>query len=76
MSNIKERIIGAVTIMDEQDAIKVWNIIMTTFRKKEWDNIPEELPDDIDLAMLAEIKAEPDCQEFFSSEEAMKLLDL
>ena len=76
MSNVKERIIGAVTVMNEQDAIKVWNIIMTTFSKKEWDNIPEELPDDIDLAMLAEMKADPDCHEFVSSEEAMKLLDL
>jgi len=76
MSNVKERIIGAVTIMDEQDAVKVWNIIMTTFRQKEWSNIPEEAPDDVDLAMLSEIKADADCQKFVSSEEAMKLLDL
>lgn len=76
MSNVKERIIGAVTIMDEQDAIKVWDIITTTFRKKEWSNIPEELPDDIDLAMLEEMKADPDCHEFISSDETMKLLGL
>ncbi len=54
MSNVKERIIGAVTIMNEQDAIKVRNIITTTFREKEWENIPEELPDDIDLTMIEE----------------------
>lgn len=76
MSNVKERIIGAVTVMDEQDAVRVWNIIMTTFRQREWSNIPEALPDDVDLAMLAEIKTDPDCREFVSSEEAMKLLDL
>lgn len=76
MSNVKERIIGAVTIMNEQDAIKVWNIITTTFREKEWENIPEELPDDIDLTMLEEIKENPDCHEFVSSDEAMKLLGI
>ena len=76
MSTVKERIIGAVTIMDEQDAVKVWNIIMTTFRRKEWDNIPEELPDEINLAMLAEIEKDPDCHEFVSSADAMKLLGL
>lgn len=76
MSNVKERIIGAVTIMNEQDAIKVWNIITTTFREKEWDSIPEELPDDVDLTMLEEIKGNPDCHEFVSSDEAMKLLGI
>lgn len=38
------------------------------------DNIPEELPDEADLAMLAEIKLAPDCQEFISSDNAMKAL--
>lgn len=76
MSNVKERIIGAVTVMDEQDAVKIWNIIITTFQKKEWNNIPEELPDEIDLAMLDEIKKDADCREFVSSDEAMKLLGL
>lgn len=27
MSNVKERIFGAVTIMSEEDAVKVWNLI-------------------------------------------------
>ena len=43
---------------------------------KDWDNIPEEAPDAIDLAMLDEIKNNPDCHEFVSEEEAMKLLGL
>ena len=30
MSNVKERILGAVTIMSEKDAEKVWNIIRST----------------------------------------------
>ena len=38
--------------------------------------LPEEAPDAIDLAMLDEIKNNPDCREFVSEEEAMKLLGL
>ena len=39
-------------------------------------NIEEELPDAIDLAMLEEMKHNPDCYEFVSSEEAMKMLGI
>lgn len=31
MSNVKERILGAVTIMSEEDAEKVWNLIQAIF---------------------------------------------
>ncbi len=31
MSNVKERIIGAVAIMSEKDAIRVWELIQGTF---------------------------------------------
>ena len=31
MSNIKERIFGAVTVMSEEDAQKVWELILSTF---------------------------------------------
>ena len=76
MSNIKERIIGAVTIMNEKDAAHFWEVIQVTFQKREWDSIPEEEPDEIDLAMLEEIQNNPDCHEFVSSEEAMKELGI
>lgn len=76
MSNVKERIIGAVTIMSEQDAIQIWNTIVTTFRDRAWASIPEEAPDETDLEMLADIETNPDCKEFVSHEEAMKLLGL
>lgn len=42
----------------------------------EWESIEEELPDTIDLAMLEEMKRNPDCYEFVSSEEAMKILGI
>ncbi len=42
MSLIKERIIGAITIMSESDAEKVWKIIMQEF-SEEVDPSKEEL---------------------------------
>ena len=74
MSNVKERILGAVTIMSDNDAEIIWNIILNHF--SSWDNIAEETPDEIDLQMLKEIKENPDCQEFISAEEALKELGL
>mgnify|MGYP003303411594 CR=1 FL=1 len=76
MSEIKERIIGAVTIMTDQDAEKIWQVILDTFKQKEWVSIPEEHPDEIDLAMLADIQSNPDCHTFVTSEDAMKELGL
>ena len=42
MSNIKERIFGAVTVMSEEDAQKVWDLILSTFAL---DNIEQIVPD-------------------------------
>ena len=42
MSSIKERIFGAVTVMSEEDAQKVWNLILSTFSLA---NIEQVVPD-------------------------------
>ena len=76
MSNVKERILGAVTVMSDYDAEIIWKIILKHFTDTSWDNVREEAPDEIDLQMLKEIKENPDCREFVSSEEAMKELGL
>lgn len=76
MSNVKERILGAVTVMSDYDAEIIWKIILNHFSDTPWDDIEEEIPDEIDLQMLKEIKENPDCHEFISSEEAMKELEL
>jgi len=31
MSVVKERILGAITVMNEEDAAKIWNIIKSYF---------------------------------------------
>ncbi len=63
MTAIKERIIGAVTVMNDNDAEKFWNIILEHFAPS-WDSIEEEEPDELDLQMLKAIEANPECHEF------------
>ncbi len=75
MSAVKERILGAVTVMNENDAQILWNMITQTF-SESWENIEEIKPDDWDLQMLDEIKENPECREFMSEEDAMKELGL
>ena len=74
MSNVKERILGAVTVMSEKDAVMLWEIIINNF--SEWESIEEIKPDKLDLAMLQEIENNPDCRTFVSSDEAMRELGL
>ncbi len=75
MSAVKERILGAVTVMNENDAQILWNMITQTF-SESWENIEEIKPDDWDLQMLDEIKENPECREFMSEEDTMKELGL
>lgn len=76
MNALKERILGAVTVMNNADTLRLWNIISDEFgnREADWASIPEEVPDDIDLQMLADIETDPECREFMSSNEAEKIL--
>ncbi len=77
MSAVKERILGAVSIMDDSDAESLWEYILSTFQpRSSWDEIEEVEPDEIDLMMLKEIEEDPECHEFISSEELMKELGL
>lgn len=78
MTAVKERIIGAVSLMSDKEAEVFWRLIQNryTVSPKGWEDIDEEAPDDIDLRMLEEIKKDPDCHTFLSSEEALKELGL
>lgn len=51
MNAIKERILGAVTVMNENDAQTLWNLIIQTFGTN-WENVEKVSPDDWDLKML------------------------
>lgn len=65
MTAIKEKIIGAVTVMPDTDAESFWNLIVEKY-SPSWENIQEEEPDETDLQMLEAIKNDPDCHEFTS----------
>ncbi len=63
MTMVKEKIINAVNVMDDNDAEIVWNLILRKF-PPSWNDIREELPDETDLHMLDEIENNPECHEF------------
>ena len=67
MNALKERILGAVTVMNSEDTLRLWGIISDEFGDSEADwSIPEKEPDEIDLQMLREIENDPECHEFVS----------
>ncbi len=76
MTAVKERILGAVSIMEESDAVSLWEYILSAFSSHSFDEIEEVEPDEWDLQMLKEIENDPDCHEFISSEDAMKEIGL
>ena len=76
MDSIKERIVGAVSIMDEDAAKEVWNFIIDYIPKHTWSDIEEVEPDEWDKAMITDIQTNPDCKEFVSEAEALKELEL
>lgn len=74
MSNIKERIIGGVTIMSEKDAEKIWNLIQASFILPD---IEEVEPDPDELEALRRYEAgDPDYQPSISAEDLKKELGL
>ena len=71
---VKERIFGAVTIMSDEDAEKVWNLIQATFLL---NNVEEVTPDPDEIAALnAYHSGDPDYQPAMSQEEVLKELGL
>lgn len=74
MSDIKERIFGAVTVMSEEDAQKVWDLILATFAL---NNIEEVIPDpDEQSAINAYKNGASDYQPSISQEDLLKELNL
>ena len=76
MSAVKERILGAVTVMSDADAEKVWKFVLDNLPSRSWETIEEVLPDEWDLEMLNDIDNNPECHEFISQEDVIKELGL
>ena len=74
MSSIKERIFGAVTVMSEEDAQKVWELILSTF---SLDSIEQVLPEPEEQAAInAYQNGDPDYQTSVSQEDLIRELNL
>ena len=74
MSNIKERIFGAVTVMSEEDAQKVWELILSTF---SLDSIEQVLPEPEEQAAInAYQNGDPVYQPSVSQEDLIRELNL
>lgn len=76
MNAIKERILGAITVMNDSDAEKVWRFVTENLSPCTCEGIEETEPDEWDLKMLDDIDSNPDCREFMSEEELLKNLNL
>ena len=44
MNFIKERLIGAITVMSVEEAEKLWNIILSEYDDFKWENFAETDP--------------------------------
>lgn len=67
MTKIKERLLGAILVMNEEQAEKLWEHLV-------WENIPEEEMDEWDKILVHETQTNPDCLEMASSEEVERVL--
>lgn len=74
MSEVKARLIGAITVMDEAGAQRLWEIVEKLYTSDGWSAIEEESPDEIDLQIIREAQNDPDCSVFASDEEARSVL--
>ena len=59
MNAIKERILGAITVMNNSDAEKVWDFMVNNLHPRSWDEIEEITPDDRDLKRLDDMDNNP-----------------
>ncbi len=63
MSNIKERLVGAITVMDDASAMRLWDYVLE-LSGNGWGAVEEVEPDEIDLQMIREAQSDPDCRAF------------
>lgn len=75
MSETKARLIGAITVMDESAAQRLWSIVESLYGADPWAVIPKETPDEVDLQMIRSAQADPDCHSFASPDEVRALLN-
>lgn len=77
MSNVKERIIGALTVLSEEDAEKIWYFLEQNFSKKSWDDIEEIEPEEDEKMIINDyIEGKDEYQPAMTHSELLKELNL
>lgn len=74
MSEVKANLIGAITVMDEEGAQRLWKIVKQMYSSDSWDAVENTEPDEIDLQMIREAQTDPDCSTFVSDDEVREVL--
>ena len=74
MSEVKARLIGVITVMDEVGAQRLWEIVERLYSSDGWEGVGEEAPDEVDLQMIREAQTDPDCAIFASDDEVKAAL--
>ncbi len=76
---IKEKLKSIIEEMQASEAEKLYSYVSKNFlsrnKKITWDEILEEEPDDIDLAMLKDIDENDDCKHFYTEEQSLNQLN-
>ena len=72
MSEVKNRLIGAITVMDEAGAQRLWAMVQQLYADS-WDTIEEVQPDELDLQMIRQIQQDPHGQTFVTPQEPQNL---
>ncbi len=74
MSEIKARLFGAITVMDESSARRLWEVVEKMYSDDGWSAVEEAAPDAIDLQMIRDAQSDPDCASAASDEEVRAIL--
>ena len=74
MSEVKANLIGAITVMDEDGAQRLWEIVKQMYSSNSWDAVESVEPDEIDLQMIQEAQDDPDCNTLASDSEVRAVL--
>jgi len=71
MSVVKERILGAITVMSEEDANNIWEFIKMRF------GFPTDIPTEEEIAIINSYKEKhEDYQPYITHEDLKRELDL
>jgi len=77
MNFIKERLIGAITVMSVEEAEKLWNMILSDYSDIEWESIGDVEPTEEETSIFKAYKSgDEEYQTTISHNELKKELNI